>query len=176
MSAFGRRNGNGTAGRPSFGVARPMQGGFAKAGEPDLAEQFPQPLPNVVIMETGGMKGKRKEMVREEVHAILRTAFHVDAIHSEYGMTELLSQAYSNGNGIFYCPPWMQIIIREINDPFSVAENGKTGGVNIIDLANRYSCSFLATSDLGKKFNDGSFTILGRFDFSDVRGCNLMVE
>lgn len=142
----------------------------------DLAEQFPQPLENVVIMETGGMKGKRKEMVREEVHAILKNAFHVSAIHSEYGMTELLSQAYSKGDGIFNCPPWMKIIVREMNDPFSVAENGKTGGVNIIDLANRYSCSFLATSDLGKKYPDGSFEILGRFDFSDVRGCNLMVE
>lgn len=142
----------------------------------DLAEQFPQPLENVVIMETGGMKGKRKEMVREEVHAVLKNAFHVDAVHSEYGMTELLSQAYSKGDGIFNCPPWMKIIVREMNDPFSVAENGKTGGVNIIDLANRYSCSFLATSDLGKKYPDGSFEILGRFDFSDVRGCNLMVE
>lgn len=142
----------------------------------DLAEQFPQPLEHVVIMETGGMKGKRKEMVRDEVHAILKNAFHVSAIHSEYGMTELLSQAYSKGDGIFNCPPWMKIIVREMNDPFSVAENGKTGGVNIIDLANRYSCSFLATSDLGKKYPDGSFEILGRFDFSDVRGCNLMVE
>jgi hypothetical protein len=142
----------------------------------DLAEQFPQDLKNIVIMETGGMKGKRKEMIRDEVHSILRKSFGVSEIHSEYGMTELLSQAYSKGNGIFYCPPWMKIKIREMNDPLSFAENGKTGGVNIIDLANIYSCSFISTSDLGKLYDDGSFEILGRFDNSDVRGCNLMVE
>ncbi len=142
----------------------------------DLAEKFPQDLQNVVIMETGGMKGKRKEMIREELHSILKNAFHVSEIHSEYGMTELLSQAYSKGNGIFNCPPWMKILIREMNDPFSFAENGKTGGINIIDFANLYSCSFISTSDLGKKSDDGSFEILGRFDDSDVRGCNLMVE
>jgi phenylacetate-coenzyme A ligase PaaK-like adenylate-forming protein len=142
----------------------------------DLAEKFPLPLKNAVIMETGGMKGKRKEMVREEVHGILKNAFGVNEIHSEYGMTELLSQAYSKGNGIFNCPPWMKIKIREMNDPFSHAENGKTGGVNIIDLANIYSCSFISTSDLGKLHADGSFEILGRFDEADIRGCNLMVE
>jgi hypothetical protein len=100
----------------------------------------------------------------------------VNEIHSEYGMTELLSQAYSKGNGIFNCPPWMKIKIREMNDPFSYTQHGKTGGVNIIDLANVYNCSFIATSDLGKMHEDGSFEILGRFDNSDVRGCNLMVE
>lgn len=142
----------------------------------DLAEKFPQRLENCVIMETGGMKGKRKEMVRDEVHAILKKAFRVSGIHSEYGMTELLSQAYSKGNGIFNCPPWMKIKIREMNDPLSYATTGKTGGVNVIDLANLYSCSFISTSDLGKLHEDGSFEIIGRFDNSDVRGCNLMVE
>lgn len=142
----------------------------------DLAEQFPQNLSNITIMETGGMKGKRKEMIREELHTVLKNAFQVNAIHSEYGMTELLSQAYSNGEGIFRCPPWMKIVIREMNDPFALAQNGKTGGVNIIDLANLYSCSFISTSDLGKICDNNSFEILGRFDNSDVRGCNLMVE
>jgi len=142
----------------------------------DLAEQFPQALHHIVVMETGGMKGKRKEMVREELHHTLKTAFDVPAIHSEYGMTELLSQAYSKGNGIFETPPWMRILIREMNDPLTYVEPGKTGGINIIDLANKYSCSFLATSDLGKQHGDHQFEILGRFDFSDVRGCNLMVE
>lgn len=142
----------------------------------DLAEQFPQKLKHIVVMETGGMKGKRKEMIREELHSVLQKAFDLNAIHSEYGMTELLSQAYSGGDGIFNCPPWMKIIIREMNDPFALAQNGKTGGVNIIDLANLYSCSFLSTSDLGKSGDNGSFEILGRFDNSDVRGCNLMVE
>lgn len=142
----------------------------------DLAEQFPPELKHTVIMETGGMKGKRREMVREELHAILKNAFGVNAIHSEYGMTELLSQAYSKGDGIFNCPPWMKIRIREMNDPFAYAETGKTGGVNIIDFANLYSCSFIATSDLGRINAGGSFEILGRFDFSDLRGCNLMVE
>ncbi len=142
----------------------------------DLAEKFSQDITNCVVMETGGMKGKRKEMVRDEVHSILKNAFHVPRIHSEYGMTELLSQAYSKGNGIFNCPPWMKIKIREMNDPLSYAATGKTGGVNIIDLANLYSCSFISTSDLGKLHEDQSFEILGRFDNSDVRGCNLMVE
>ncbi|MEO5643639.1 MAG: acyl transferase [Bacteroidia bacterium] len=142
----------------------------------DLAEKFPRRLENCIIMETGGMKGKRKEMVREEVHSILKNTFGANEIHSEYGMTELLSQAYSKGNGIFNCPPWMKIKIREMNDPLSYAATGKTGGVNIIDLANLYSCSFISTSDLGKLHADESFEILGRFDNSDVRGCNLMVE
>lgn len=142
----------------------------------DLAEQFPQSIPDITILETGGMKGKRPEITRDELHAILKNTFDVAAIHSEYGMTELLSQAYSTGEGIFTCPPWMKILIRETNDPLSWAETGKTGGVNIIDLANIYSCSFLSTSDLGKLHEDSSFEILGRFDNSDTRGCNLLYE
>jgi len=142
----------------------------------DLADQFPQDISKVIVMETGGMKGKRKEITREELHSTLKNAFHVSSVHSEYGMTELLSQAYSKGDGIFTCPPWMKILIRETNDPLSWTPQGKTGGVNIIDLANVYSCSFISTSDLGKLQDDGSFEILGRFDFSDTRGCNLMVE
>lgn len=142
----------------------------------DLAEQFPQSLHHIVVMETGGMKGKRKEMVREELHRTLKTAFNIPFIHSEYGMTELLSQAYSKGNGVFESPAWMRVLIREMNDPLAYVEAGKTGGINIIDLANKYSCSFLATSDLGKQHTSNQFEILGRFDFSDVRGCNLMVE
>ena len=142
----------------------------------DLAEQFPQSLPDITIVETGGMKGKRAEITRDELHAKLTTAFDVAAVHSEYGMTELLSQAYSTGEGIFRCPPWMKILIRETNDPLTLSANGKTGGVNIIDLANIYSCSFLSTSDLGKLHNNGSFEILGRFDHSDTRGCNLLVD
>jgi hypothetical protein len=142
----------------------------------DLAEKFPQALHNTIIMETGGMKGKRQEMVREEVHQILKNAFDVKEIHSEYGMTELLSQAYSKGNGLFNCPPWMKIMIRDTNDPFVFLEQGKSGGINIIDLANIYSCSFLSTQDLGKKITDKSFEVLGRFDNSDLRGCNLLVQ
>lgn len=142
----------------------------------DLAEQFPQPLSDVIILETGGMKGKRKEITREELHTTLKNAFHVDAIHSEYGMTELLSQAWSKGEGIFHCPLWMKILTRETNDPLSWTSYGKTGGINIIDFANINSCSFISTSDLGKINTDGSFEILGRFDFSDTRGCNLLVE
>ena len=121
------------------------------------------------------MKGRRKEMIREELHEILCRGFGVDAIHSEYGMTELLSQAYSKGQGLFNCPPWMQIQIRDTNDPVSSIGYGKTGGVNIIDLANINSCSFLATQDLGKLYEDNSFEILGRFDASDIRGCNLLI-
>jgi phenylacetate-coenzyme A ligase PaaK-like adenylate-forming protein len=142
----------------------------------DLAEQFPRHFKNVIIMETGGMKGKRKEMIREEVHGIIQKAFGVSAVHSEYGMTELLSQAYSTGNGIFKCPGWMSVLIREVNDPFSYVPEGQTGGINIIDLANKHSCAFLSTSDLGKRFNNGSFEVLGRFDNSDIRGCNLLVN
>lgn len=140
----------------------------------DLAEQFPVDIRDVIIMETGGMKGKRKELTREELHGTLKKAFNVPHIHSEYGMTELLSQAYSKGEGIFQCPAWMRILIRETSDPLSWAAEGKTGGVNIIDLANIYSCSFISTSDLGKTYADGSFEILGRFDYSDTRGCNLL--
>lgn len=132
-------------------------------------------LKNTIVMETGGMKGKRKEMIREELHTILADGFGVDKIHSEYGMTELLSQAYSFGNGVFECPPWMDVLIRDTEDPLSLIDNGKTGGINVIDLANINSCSFIATQDLGKKYNNATFEVLGRFDNADVRGCNLMV-
>lgn len=142
----------------------------------DLIENEPLHLENTIIMETGGMKGKRREMVREELHEALYKGFGVDAIHSEYGMTELLSQAYSKGKGIFNCPPWMQVLIRDTNDPFTFLPENKTGGINVIDLANLNSCSFIATQDLGKKYADGSFEILGRFDNSDIRGCNLLVQ
>ena len=130
---------------------------------------------NSIIMETGGMKGRRKEMIREELHDLLCKGFGVDAIHSEYGMTELLSQAYSLGHGVFECPNWMQILIRDTEDALSYVETGKTGGINVIDLANINSCSFIATQDLGKKKPNNSFEVLGRFDNSDIRGCNLMV-
>lgn len=132
-------------------------------------------LQNTIVMETGGMKGKRKEMIREEVHQILRNGFGVSQIHSEYGMTELLSQAYSLGNGLFECPPWMQVILRDTEDALTTIGNGKTGGINVIDLANFNSCSFIATQDLGKLYPNATFEILGRFDNSDIRGCNLMV-
>lgn len=140
----------------------------------DLAEKFPQPLHKAIIMETGGMKGQRKEMVREDVHKVLQDGFQVKNIHSEYGMTELLSQAYSQEKGIFHCPPWMKILVREHDDPLHYTL-GKTGGINVIDLANIDSCAFISTSDLGKVYGDGSFEVLGRFDYSDVRGCNLLV-
>lgn len=141
----------------------------------DLAEDYKIDLSNIIIMETGGMKGRREELTREELHSIYKQSFNVDFIHSEYGMTELLSQAYSKGNGIFNCPPWMKIIIRDINDPFNIIGNNKTGGINVIDLANIYSCSFIATQDLGKIGANG-FEVLGRFDNSDLRGCNLLVS
>lgn len=141
----------------------------------DLAEKQKFQLKNTIIMETGGMKGKRKEMIREELHLVLCEGFGVQSIHSEYGMTELLSQAYSLGNGIFECPSWMQILVRDTEDALTYVDYGKTGGVNVIDLANINSCSFIATQDLGKKYQNNSFEILGRFDNSDIRGCNLMV-
>lgn len=141
----------------------------------DLVEKQKFQLKNTIIMETGGMKGKRKEMIREELHEILCHGFGVSSIHSEYGMTELLSQAYSLGNGIFECPAWMQILIRDTEDAMTYVSNGKTGGINVIDLANINSCSFIATQDLGKKYPNNSFEVLGRFDNSDIRGCNLMV-
>ena len=141
----------------------------------DLVEQHNFHLKNTIIMETGGMKGKRKEMIREELHAVLCEGFGVSSIHSEYGMTELLSQAYSLGNGVFECPSWMQVLIRDTEDALAYVADGKTGGVNVIDLANLNSCSFIATQDLGKKQPNNSFEILGRFDHSDIRGCNLMV-
>ena len=142
----------------------------------DLIEKHQFSLKNTIVMETGGMKGKRKEMIREELHTVLKLGFGVDAIHSEYGMTELLSQGYSNGHGVFSCPSWMNIMIRDTEDPFSFLSNGKTGGINVIDLANQNSCSFIATQDLGKVFDNGSFEILGRFDNSDIRGCNLLIS
>ncbi len=141
----------------------------------DLIEIQKFQLKNTIIMETGGMKGKRKEIIREELHAILCDGFGVSSIHSEYGMTELLSQAYSLGNGIFECPSWMNILIRDPEDALSYVDPGKTGGINVIDLANINSCSFIATQDLGKKYPNNSFEVLGRFDNSDIRGCNLMV-
>ena len=141
----------------------------------DLVEKQKFQLKNTIIMETGGMKGKRKEMIREELHQILCNGFGVQNIHSEYGMTELLSQAYSLGKGIFECPSWMQILIRDTEDAMTYVNNGKTGGINVIDLANINSCSFIATQDLGKKYPNNSFEVLGRFDNSDIRGCNLMV-
>lgn len=142
----------------------------------DFAEQFPFEMKNTVVMETGGMKGRRREMLREEVHLQLSKAFKVNEIHSEYGMTELLSQAYSNGKGIFRTPPWMKILIRETQDPFSYQQFYRSGGINIIDLANVNSCSFIATQDLGKLYPDERFEVLGRFDNADVRGCNLLVQ
>jgi len=141
----------------------------------DLIEKQKFQLKNTIIMETGGMKGKRKEIIREELHEILCDGFGVSAIHSEYGMTELLSQAYSLGNGIFEYPNWMNILIRDTEDALTYVATGKTGGINVIDLANINSCSFIATQDLGKKYPNNSFEVLGRFDNSDIRGCNLMV-
>ena len=142
----------------------------------DLAEQFPQKLEHTLIIETGGTKGKRKEMLKEELHQNLKAAFSLDVIHSEYGMSELLSQSYSNGEGIFKSPPWKKILIRDTNDPLSIIGDNKTGGINVIDLANIYSCPFIATQDLGKTFEDGTFIVLGRFDNSDLRGCNLLLQ
>ena len=141
----------------------------------DLIEKQNFQLQHTIIMETGGMKGKRKEMIREELHEELCSGFGVTAIHSEYGMTELLSQAYSLGNGVFECPSWMQIHIRDTEDALTYINDGKTGGINVIDLANINSCSFIATQDLGKKYPNTTFEVLGRFDNSDIRGCNLMV-
>ena len=141
----------------------------------DLIEKGNFNLKNTIIMETGGMKGRRREMIREELHEVLCSGFGVSKIHSEYGMTELLSQAYSLGDGIFECPPWMDIYIRDTEDPLTYLNHGKTGGINVIDLANINSCSFIATQDLGRKYPNQSFEVLGRFDNSDIRGCNLMV-
>lgn len=141
----------------------------------DLIEKQSFDLRNTIIMETGGMKGRRKEIIREELHDLLCKGFGVNAIHSEYGMTELLSQAYSLGDGVFECPPWMDVLIRDTEDALSYVNEGKTGGINVIDLANINSCSFIATQDLGKKQLNGSFEVLGRFDNSDIRGCNLLI-
>ena len=141
----------------------------------DLIEKQQFNLKNTTVMETGGMKGRRKELVREELHTILREGFGVAEIHSEYGMTELLSQGYSEGKGIFKTPPWMQVLTRDTEDALTINSFGKNGGINVIDLANYNSCSFIATQDLGKVHKDGTFEIIGRFDNSDIRGCNLMV-
>jgi phenylacetate-coenzyme A ligase PaaK-like adenylate-forming protein len=140
----------------------------------DFAENWPQPLHYTTIMETGGMKGRRKEITRAEVHEVLNMQFKLPKIHSEYGMTELLSQAYSKGDGRYYCPPWMKVLVRDEEDPMQVKTTGK-GVLNIIDLANTYSCGFIATDDMGIVYDDGSFEVFGRLDNSDIRGCSLMV-
>jgi len=142
----------------------------------DFVETYSIDFPELIVTETGGMKGKRKEMIREELHHILCTGFGVSAIHSEYGMTELLSQGYSKGQGHFQTPNWMKILIRDTNDPLTLLQNSNTGAINVIDLANIHSCSFIATQDLGKIYPDQSFEILGRFDNADIRGCNLLVQ
>lgn len=147
----------------------------------DFAEKYSLKLHNTIIIETGGMKGRREEITREEVHKILRNKFGVQNIHSEYGMTELLSQAYSKENGLFQCPPWMKILVREENDPFAITEKTLTikpvtGVLNIVDLANLYSCSFIATDDVGRLYKNGSFEVLGRRDMSDLRGCSLLTQ
>jgi phenylacetate-coenzyme A ligase PaaK-like adenylate-forming protein len=141
----------------------------------DLIELKQFNLKNTIVMETGGMKGRRKELIRSELHQLLSDGFGVSKIHSEYGMTELLSQGYSNGNGVFNCPPWMKIVTRDTEDALTILPVNKTGGINVIDLANYNSCSFIATQDLGKVDASGNFEIIGRFDNSDIRGCNLMV-
>ena len=141
----------------------------------DFVENYKMNLQHTIVMETGGMKGRKKEITREELHSILKDGFGTNEIHSEYGMTELLSQGYSRGDLTFKSPNWMRIMIRETEDPIKYVEEGKTGGVNVIDLANYNSISFIATDDLGKKISHNQFEILGRFDHSDVRGCNLMI-
>ncbi|WP_373941631.1 acyl transferase [Polaribacter sejongensis] len=141
----------------------------------DLIEMQQFNLKNTIIMETGGMKGRRKELIRAELHQLLQSGFGVSEIHSEYGMTELLSQGYSNGNGVFDTPPWMKILTRDTEDALTIQQVGKAGGINVIDLANYNSCAFIATQDLGKVHENGTFEIIGRFDNSDIRGCNLMV-
>ena len=141
----------------------------------DLIEKHQFNLKNTIVMETGGMKGRRKELIRNELHQLLQKGFGVDEVHSEYGMTELLSQAYSKGSGVFETPPWMKILVRDTEDALTVLPNGKAGGINVIDLANYNSCSFIATQDLGKVHENETFEIIGRFDNSDIRGCNLMV-
>ncbi len=142
----------------------------------DFAEQFPIKLKNTIVMETGGMKGQRKEMLRPEVHSLLCKAFQLTEIHSEYGMTELLSQAYSKGNGIFVSPPWMRVLAADLNDALTQLPFEKAGSINIIDLANIYSCAFIATDDLGVVHSNNTFEIIGRRDNSDIRGCGLMYE
>jgi len=140
----------------------------------DFAEKYRGSLEGVIVMETGGMKGRRKEMIRSDLHKILTDAFEVDKIHSEYGMTELLSQAYSHGDGLFTTPPWMKVVLRDLNDPFDLGKRS-IGGINVIDLANIYSCSFIETQDMGTMNKNGTFEVLGRIDNSEIRGCNLLV-
>jgi hypothetical protein len=140
----------------------------------DFSEQFPMPLKHTTIMETGGMKGRREELTRIELHAVLCKAFQLTEIHSEYGMTELFSQAYSKGGGIFKCPPWMKVVCRDLQDPLSLLPAGKRGALNIIDLANQNSCSFIATEDVGIVHENGTFEILGRMNHAEIRGCNLL--
>jgi len=142
----------------------------------ELARDHPVKLRNTIVIETGGMKGRGEELSREELHGRLAGAFGLKKIHSEYGMTELMSQAYSTGSGLYRCPPWMRVLVRDPYDPFNYPEHGRSGGLNIIDLANRYSCAFLETQDLGRVYPDGSFEVLGRFDNSDIRGCNLLIQ
>lgn len=142
----------------------------------DFAEQYPMDLSGVCIMETGGMKGRRKEQTREAVHEVLKKQFRTEHIHSEYGMTELLSQAYSSGEGIFKAPPWMKVYRRDLYDPLQVSAEPGRGALNVIDLANLYSCCFIATQDLVNIRKDGNFEVLGRTDNADIRGCNLMVS
>lgn len=141
----------------------------------DLAEEYEADLSHCIVMETGGMKGRRKEITREELHAILKSRLNIDAVCSEYGMTEMLSQAYSKGGGMCATPPWVRVLVKEVNDPFAV-EKGRTGILNIIDLANIRSCAFIETRDLARITQEGYFEVLGRMDNSDIRGCNLMVE
>ena len=142
----------------------------------DLAEQYAPRLRNTIVMETGGMKGYREEIPKSELHRILCEGFGVESIHSEYGMAELTSQAYSSGEGLFRTPQWMRVLVRDVNDPFCILPTGSRGGVNIIDLANTHSCAFIETQDLGRSFADGSFSIEGRIDRSEIRGCNLLVQ
>jgi phenylacetate-coenzyme A ligase PaaK-like adenylate-forming protein len=142
----------------------------------EFADKYPMNFKETIIIETGGMKGRGEELIRAEIHAILKQRFKVEQVHSEYGMTELLSQAYALKDGIYQCPPWMQVLTREINDPFCLTESGQQGVVNIIDLANIHSCAFIDTEDLGRVHEDGSFEILGRLDNSDMRGCNLLLD
>lgn len=141
----------------------------------DFAEKFPMKLRHTVVMETGGMKGRREEITRQEVHTILQERLGIGLVHSEYGMTELMSQAYSNGNGIFHCPNWMKVLLRDEDDPLTIlGESPQTGVINIIDLANIHTCAFIATDDAGRLYEDGRFEVLGRIDNSDLRGCSLM--
>ena len=142
----------------------------------DLAERYAPKLSDTIVMETGGMKGHRQEMPKAEMHALLCDSFGLEQIHSEYGMAELLSQAYSKGGGIFNAPPWLRVLIRDVNNPLARLAEGSRGGIDIIDLANIYSCSFIATQDLGQRFADGSFAVEGRLTAADIRGCNLLVQ